>query len=428
MRNRVLGARCWVLAAVTALLIAAPLGAQAPAIPRVGFDEAVRQALEKNPSVAQAATSIARAEALLEQARAVTRPTVSAGIGNVLIDHARGFAGGVTQPQDQVTLSAEVSMPVLAPSRWAAVAQARDQIDVSTGSVAQVRQQIAVAAAQAYLAVIAGRREVDVEERALENARAHLDYARKRLEGGAGTQLNQLRAAQSVSSEEARLENTRLALRRAQEALGVLMASSGPIDAGAEPAFEVPAAADESSWLTARPDVRVQTAVIHAAERVVADAWKDWMPTASLSFDPQLVAPKGLFQPSKTWRLSVSLTQPIYSGGVQRAALAVRDITLRQSKLALTDVEIRARAEERLARESLASNERALASARQAAGQATDVLRITTSAFELGATTNLEVIDAQRSARDAEMTTTLAEDAVRRARLDLLVALGRFPK
>jgi outer membrane protein TolC len=46
----------------------------------------------------------------------------------------------------------------------------------------------------------------------------------------------------------------------------------------------------------------------------------------------------------------------------------------------------------------------------------------------VGATTNLEVIDAQRSARDADSTSTLAEDAVRRARLDLLVAIGRFPK
>ena len=56
------------------------------------------------------------------------------------------------------------------------------------------------------------------------------------------------------------------------------------------------------------------------------------------------------------------------------------------------------------------------------------MLRITTSAFEVGATTNIEVIDAQRAARDAETAVTQAEDAVRRAKLDLLVALGKFPK
>ena len=55
------------------------------------------------------------------------------------------------------------------------------------------------------------------------------------------------------------------------------------------------------------------------------------------------------------------------------------------------------------------------------------MLGITTAAFEVGATTNIEVIDAQRSARDAETVAALAEDAVRRGQLDLLVALGRFP-
>jgi outer membrane protein TolC len=56
------------------------------------------------------------------------------------------------------------------------------------------------------------------------------------------------------------------------------------------------------------------------------------------------------------------------------------------------------------------------------------VLQITDVAFRAGATTNIEVVDAQRRARDAETTAVIAEDAVRRARLDLLVATGRFPQ
>ena len=56
------------------------------------------------------------------------------------------------------------------------------------------------------------------------------------------------------------------------------------------------------------------------------------------------------------------------------------------------------------------------------------MLRITTAAFEVGATTNIEVIDAQRRSRDADTAVAVAEDAVRQARLDLLTALGRFPR
>ena len=56
------------------------------------------------------------------------------------------------------------------------------------------------------------------------------------------------------------------------------------------------------------------------------------------------------------------------------------------------------------------------------------MVRITDVAFRAGATTNLEVIDAQRRARDAETAAAVAEDRARQARLDLLVALGRFPR
>ena len=91
-------------------------------------------------------------------------------------------------------------------------------------------------------------------------------------------------------------------------------------------------------------------------------------------------------------------------------------------------LQIQARSEVRLAQETVRSTERALASLRSAAQQANDVLSIVNVAFEAGATTNLEVIDAQRQARDADSAAAVAEDVVRRARLDLLTALGRFPQ
>jgi len=108
--------------------------------------------------------------------------------------------------------------------------------------------------------------------------------------------------------------------------------------------------------------------------------------------------------------------------------LALRTVAVEQSKLSFTQIQIQARSDVRLADESVKSFERALAFARTAAQQANEVVRISTSAFEVGATTNLEVIDAQREARDADTLVTLAEDAVRRAKLDLLIAVGRFPR
>ena len=63
--------------------------------------------------------------------------------------------------------------------------------------------------------------------------------------------------------------------------------------------------------------------------------------------------------------------------------------------------------------EAIQAGERALAYARAAATQAAEVLRIADAAFREGATTSIEVIDAQRRARDAETAAAVAEDTLR---------------
>src|SRR5215217_4004011 len=81
------GSRFVVLLTVVLIAVAIPSRAQvAPVVPasmpRVEFDAAIRQALEKNPTVAQAAVAVTRAEALLQQARAFALPSLNAGVTN----------------------------------------------------------------------------------------------------------------------------------------------------------------------------------------------------------------------------------------------------------------------------------------------------------------------------------------------------------
>jgi outer membrane protein TolC len=392
---------------------------------RVEFDQAVEQAIARNPTVASAATAITQANALLQQAKAAVMPGLAASLTNNTLDSARGFSGGVTQPRNQTVIGASATWNVLDATRWAEIAHARDEVQVSTFSSAEARREIGVAAAQAYLAVIAAHRQVDVDARALANARAHLTYAQQRLTGGVGTRLDQLRAAQEAAGDEARLENSRFALAQSQEALGVLLDDPGPVDAGAEPTFELPATITEADWAN-RPDLRAQVASIDAAERVVHDAWKQWLPSAGVSFTPQYVTPSGLFAPSRTWVFSVGVSQRIFDPSY-RATTALNRVELDRAQLARQSLETEIRSEVRLAQAAVDSYERARAAAREASDQAAEVLRVATAAFQLGATTNLEVIDAERTARDAESAATMADDAWRRARLNLLVALGQFP-
>jgi outer membrane protein TolC len=344
-----------------------------------------------------------------------------------MLDAERGFDEFVTQPRTQSLIGASVSYPVLAAARWAERAQAQDQIRVARLSVDETRRQVALSTGQTYLAVIAQQRQVEVNERARENALAHVEYARARLEGGAGSKLNELRASQELATVEVVLEGARLALRRAQEALGVLLAADAPVDAASEPAFEVPTMPSDLAWMASRSDVQLFSAQIAAADRVYRDSWRDWVPTATASFEPQALTPANLFQPSRTWRGFVSLSVPIFDAGERRVTRRQREVAVDTARIRLTDVELRARAELRVAQASFDSTERAVTQARLASQHAAEVLKITDIAFRAGATTNIELIDAQRVARDADTAAAQAEDSARQARFDLLVALGKFP-
>jgi outer membrane protein TolC len=392
------------------------------------LEAAVRQAIERHPDIAQAAQAILQADTLLQQARTVYRPTLAGTVTATMLDAERGFDEFVTQPRTQALVGVSLSYPILAAARWAAQAQAQDQIRVARLGVADSRRQIGLATAQAYLAVIAQQRQLEVNARARENAIAHLEFARTLLKEGAGSRLNELRAAQEVATDEGLLEASRLALRRAQEALGVLVAADAPVDAAGEPSFEVPDAPAEGSWLQERSDIQLLTARIESADRIVRDSWRDWVPTATATVEPQLLTPSGLFQPSRSWRGFVSLDVPMFDAGARRIAKRQRAVALGTARLQLTEVELNARSERRTAEAAVASTARSVGHARLAAQHAAEVLKITDVAFRAGATTNIELIDAQRRARDADTAAAVAEDRARQARLDLLVALGQFPR
>jgi outer membrane protein TolC len=117
----------------------------------------------------------------------------------------------------------------------------------------------------------------------------------------------------------------------------------------------------------------------------------------------------------------------VFDSGLRRGRENERRALVDVIRAERTNAERQASSEIRTAREAILATERALLRAREATDQANEVMRITDIAFREGATTNIEVIDAQRRARDAETEAVIAEDAVRRARLELLTATGRFP-
>jgi outer membrane protein TolC len=416
------------LVVVVALAQAAAAAAQSePALERVTFQDAVKRATDRNPTVGEAAQAILRAQALLDRAKSVFYPSAYGDVSTTILDAARGFNGNITQPRTQYAFAGTVSYAFLAAERWAAKTQAGDQVGIAKISAEEVRRQVAFTAAQAYLAVIAAEHQRDIAVRNRDTAQALAEYARTRLEAGQGSRLNHVRSSQELATSVGLIHAAELAVRQAQEALGVATFSDTPVDASGDPDIE-PAAppSSDDTWLIRRPDVRLFTAQVQAADRVVRDNWKSWLPVGTASFTPQYVTPPGFFAPAKTWVAFFQLQVPIYDGtfgATKRVRIADRET----ARLRLDAVRLEARSEVRVAQESVARNEQIVTANRQAAESAIEALRISEIAYKAGATTNIEVVQAQQTARNAEIVASLAEDRLRQARLDLLVALGQFP-
>jgi outer membrane protein TolC len=404
------------------------MGPPAPTTENIKLDEAVRRALARNPTVAVALAEVDRADALVRQARAGWLPTLVGNGTYTRNDEARIFNNRVITSENQATGNLQLTVPLLAPQGWVGDRRARENRRVSEASAADVRRTVAYSTAQAYLAVMAQHRQIRSTEAALANAKAHADYAHTRLAGGLGRSIDDVRAQQDLATVEVQLQAVYTGLSRAREALGVLLGASGPVDTirevdlGAMPTL--PAALDDAQ--SRRPDVNAQRTKVTAAAKSRDDVWAYYAPYVSAVGMPFLQTGQTQL-PKSGWTAQLLLTLPLYDGGFRYGVTHERDALLVEAKANLDATLRQAQSEVRIAFEAMLRADQALISAHAEATLAKKALDLATLAYEAGATTQIDVLDAARRWRDAEGDAAQAEDVARRARLDLLVSSGRFP-
>jgi outer membrane protein TolC len=392
------------------------------------LEAAVTRALGRNPAVSIVAEEIHRAEALVTQARAGALPSLAFNASYLRLDHDRVLNGRVISAANQVAASLSATLPLIAPQRWVQWSRSRDNLEVARMSAQEARRQLAITVARTYLALVAQHRVIEVAERARRTAEAHLSFARQRFSAGYGNRLDEVRAAQELATTAAQLQAAIGQLARLREALGVLVSSDGPVDAS--DALTLPALPTLEEALregtSRRSDVLLGQVRIAAAEHAVRTGWADYAPALTANAQAFFQDPPTLTVPILGWQVFVGLTVPLYDGGLRYGQARERRIFAHQARLALDGGQRQIEGDVRAAWESLEHAEAARQEAREAARLAGEGLKLANLAYQAGATGNLEVIDAERRARDAETAAVVVEDAARQAQLDLLIASGRF--
>jgi outer membrane protein len=400
-----------------------------PGLEKVTFQQAIERALARNSTVQVAVAEVLRAEGLLLQSRSAVLPRVTGNSAYTRLNSAREFAGQVFTPQGVKTANVTVTAPLVDLAAWAQWAHAEDVRKIAQLSTAQVKRNVAIAVGNAYLAVIARHRALELNQLALTNARSHFDVSHQRQVGGVASRLEEVQAGQEASNDEVLVAQGTIALRRAQEALAVLLAADGPVDNADEPTFPGLATADEAlaDLASRRADLQTLALRREAADRVFRDSWRDWVPTLDLTFQELYQNPSSLVQPEHSWQAVFNVSVPIFDGGLRRGQKQERQALFEEAEANLSGAEVQARSDVRTAIEAIRLADQGLLSARNASRQAHEALDISNLSYGAGASTSLDVLDSERRARDADNSVAVAEDAARQARLDLLVASGRFP-
>lgn len=396
----------------------------------VSFEVAVQRAVANHPAMRSAAADAARALALVEQSRAPSLPTLNASGTWTRLDSDRVRGEIVVASKNQLSANLQLTVPLISPARWTQWWRASKAADAAGATSADVKRQVALNAARAWLTVLGQKRVVEVATRARDTARAHLDFARQRRSGGVGNRLDEVRAAQELAVSEAQLQNGLSQLTRVQEALGLAAGAESALDTTAdEPALGSAQALDAAltSATEDRLDVRAARARADAAASSSRAAWADYLPLLSVVATPFVQDPPSLTNPQMGWQAQAVLTLPLYEGGLRYGQAHEREAQASAAAAQLELVRRQARSDVRTTFEQLTHVDAALRATVDAAAQAHEALDLANLAYSTGVANSLEVLDAERRARDADTQRALAEDAARQARLDLLAASGRFP-
>ncbi|HEX5515908.1 MAG TPA: efflux transporter outer membrane subunit, partial [Gammaproteobacteria bacterium] len=374
--------------------------------------ELVQAALTNNTDLQQAVAAVERADAVLREAGAALLPEVT-GSGTAARARVSENIGRIGAPAVRNSFRAAVTTSFeldfwgrLRRAREAALAQAvgsryaRDTVALSlTGAVAQV-----------YVALRALDAQVAVSEQTLENRQRTRRLIRSRYQGGIASPLDLQQAEVAYATAAAQLIDLQRQRRLVESQLGALI---GQVDIriAAEqlqelPLPPMPPPGLPSALLDARPDVREAEARLIAANANIGIAKAALFPSISLTgqFGSESSELADLFAGgSAIWSLGGRLDVPIFDAGRRRARVDQATATQQEAlaryvgvvRNAFRDVN-----DALISVQQTAEIEQALAARMSAAEKA---LRLAEIRYESGYSPFLEVLDAQRTANDAEL-------------------------
>ena len=400
------------------------------------LNELVASARERNADIRLAAARLQEAEALAREAGAARYPEVLAGAGA-----ARTRVSSRVIPAPQASVPRERSQYQLSASTsfeldfWGRLARAAEaaQANLLASRYSQdvVALSLSGATAQAYFAVRSLDAQIGVLERTIVARREALGLARTRADAGLASQLDVYQAEAALADALAQRREAERQRSLTERALGQL---AGRLDLKilhgnlfALPLPPAPPPGLPSRLLERRPDIRSAEQAMIAANAQIGAARAALFPTVALtgSLGAQSAELSNLLSSGAgVWSLGLSALAPIFDGGRREARVEQAEARRAQ---ALAGYQRSIETAFREVADALASVEQSAGAEADLAARleaARNALELSNERYRAGYSPFLEVLDAQRTANEAELAFVRNRQARLAFSVDLMRALG----
>jgi outer membrane protein, multidrug efflux system len=398
------------------------------------LDELVASVRSRNADLRIATAQVEEAEAVMRQVRAAVFPEV-----NVSFSRTRARVGTLTAPPPAATAPLERNDARLVASTsfeldfWGRVRRGGEAADASLLGTRLAREVVTLTLGGLTAQTYFGLRSLDAQITVLDNTirlrRESLEIARARAQAGLASELDvhQAQGALSEALVQRREAGRQRALleRQLAQLSGRLDLKIHSGDLFSLPVPPTPPAGLPSSLLERRPDIRAAEQTMVAANAQIGVARAARFPTVSLTgfLGGQSAAVEDIAS-SGVWSLGVGVVAPLFDAG-RREALEEQAAARYRQTLASWQKSVegafREVSDALVNLEETSNSEADLRARVEAARNALELSRIR---YESGYAPYLEVLDAQRTANDAELAFVRNRQARLVFSVDLMRALG----
>jgi outer membrane protein, multidrug efflux system len=403
------------------------------------FDDPVLEqletaALQSNHDVKIAVARVDQARALFDDVKRDRYPTVTA---DASVDRREQVIPGFTdEPIDTTTYRAGFDafweIDVFGRVRSAIRAAAADA-ESFDATLEDVRVVVAAEVARNYFELRGLQQQLTVLDRSLANQRETLRLTQVRRDAGYGEEQDVASAAARVAAIEASVPPVRSQLAQREHRLAVLTAvRPGQLTVDLAPRAYSPLAkplplGDPTTLLRRRPDIRAAERRLAASAAREGIAAADLFPRITLTGFLGLIAGRGnMFgtSDSRAWAVTPALGWAAFDLGSARARLRGAEASTREALASYDQAVLRALEETENALVSYREQQERLVKLNDQVRESTRAASIARTRYREGVADFLELLDAERTALQAEDEVALAEAGVFTSAVAIYKALG----